>query len=85
MLTILQVHESICIAFSIHCKRTRSIATLIQLYLFSRVPNRGLSQQGKTGDMQSELKASELIAQFTSGDAKDYAHWVITNEGEKCM
>jgi hypothetical protein len=35
--------------------------------------------------MQSELKASEFIAEFTSGDAKDYAHWVITNEGENTV
>jgi hypothetical protein len=45
-LTLLQVQESICIVFSTHCKRTRSIVTLIRLYLFSRLSSRGRSQLG---------------------------------------
>ena len=33
-------------SFSTGCKRTRTIVTMVPLYLFSRVSNPGLSQQG---------------------------------------
>ena len=39
----------------------------------------------KLGDMQSELKPSEYINEFTSWCPKYYANWMITNEGEKTM
>jgi len=38
---------------------------------------------GQAGDMQSELKQSEYIDEFTSGGQKNYAYKVNTNEGEK--
>ena len=37
------------------------------------------------GDMQSEIKPSEFIIEFTSGGPKNYAYMMITDEGEKAM
>jgi hypothetical protein len=37
------------------------------------------------GDIQSKLKPSEHIIEFTSGRQKNYAYGVIANEGKKSM
>ena len=39
----------------------------------------------KLGDMQSELKPSEIVIEFLSGGPKNCAYWLITNEGEKTV
>ena len=40
---------------------------------------------GQAGDMQSELKPSEFIIEFTLGSSKYYAYRLITNEVEKTV
>ena len=39
----------------------------------------------KLGDMQSELKTSEFIIEFSSGGPKFYGYFLITNKGEKTV
>ena len=39
----------------------------------------------KLGDMKSELKPSEFILEFETFWPKNYAYWLITNEGEKTV
>ena len=41
--------------------------------------------RGNAGDMQSELKPSEFIAEFTSVVPKYNAYSVMTNEGQKIV
>ena len=55
-------------SLSTGCKRTRSIATLIRLYLFSRVPNRGQSQMGTTrGKCNLKKETPNTLTNFRQG------------------
>ena len=86
LLTSTQLLVSTCIDFSIFCKEN---AIYYDSYkdTFNQLSDEPwpIATRDMLGDLQSDLKPSEYVIEFTSVKPKHYAYRVITNEGEKSV